>query len=416
MGLLERLQHGWNAFSKNRDPTTNYNITYNGSYYRPDRPRLSRGNEKTIVTAILNRIALDVADLDFKHIQLDEDGRYEKDINSSLNDCLNLEANIDQSGKAFIQDITMSMFDEGCVAIVPVDTTLDPEVTGSYDIESMRTGKIIEWYPTAVKVRVYNDKTGEKEDVVISKNVVSIIENPFYAVMNEPNSTLKRLVRKLNILDAIDEQSGSGKLDLIIQLPYVIKTDARRKQAEDRRKDIEAQLSGSKYGIAYTDGTERITQLNRPVENNLMSQIEYLTNMLYRQLGMTKGILDGTADDKTMINYYNRIIGPIATAISDGMRRTFLTKTARTRGQTIQFFRDPFKLIPANEIAEMADKLTRNEIASSNEMRQKMGWKPVKDPSADELRNKNLNADRQEDHSPMVGYDYYEEEEENQND
>ena len=416
MGLLERLQHGWNAFSKNRDPTTNYNITYNGSYYRPDRPRLSRGNEKTIVTAILNRIALDVADLDFKHIQLDEDGRYEKDINSSLNDCLNLEANIDQSGKAFIQDITMSMFDEGCVAIVPIDTTLDPEVTGSYDIESMRTGKIIEWYPTAVKVRVYNDKTGEKEDIVISKNVVSIIENPFYAVMNEPNSTLKRLVRKLNILDAIDEQSGSGKLDLIIQLPYVIKTDARRKQAEDRRRDIEAQLSGSKYGIAYTDGTERITQLNRPVENNLMSQIEYLTNMLYSQLGMTQGILDGTADDKTMINYYNRIIGPIATAISDGMRRTFLTKTARTRGQTIQFFRDPFKLIPANEIAEMADKLTRNEIASSNEMRQKMGWKPVKDPSADELRNKNLNADRQEDHSPMVGYDYYEEEEENQND
>lgn len=280
----------------------------------------------------------------------------------------------------------------------------------------MRTGKIIEWYPTAVKVRVYNDKTGEKEDIVISKNVVSIIENPFYAVMNESNSTLKRLVRKLNILDAIDEQSGSGKLDLIIQLPYVIKTDARRKQAEDRRRDIEAQLSGSKYGIAYTDGTERITQLNRPVENNLMSQIEYLTNMLYSQLGITQGILDGTADDKTMINYYNRIIGPIATAISDGMRRTFLTKTARTRGQTIQFFRDPFKLIPANEIAEMADKLTRNEIASSNEMRQKMGWKPVKDPSADELRNKNLNADRQEDHSPMVGYDYYEEEEENQND
>lgn len=416
MGLLERLQHGWNAFSKNRDPTTNYNITYNGSYYRPDRPRLSRGNEKTIVTAILNRISLDVADLDFKHIQLDEDGRYEQDIKSSLNDCLNLEANIDQSGKAFIQDITMSMFDEGCVAIVPIDTTLDPEVTGSYDIESMRTGKIIEWYPTAVKVRVYNDKTGNKEDIVISKKVVSIIENPFYAVMNEPNSTLKRLVRKLNILDAIDEQSGSGKLDLIIQLPYVIKTDARRKQAEDRRKDIEAQLSGSKYGIAYTDGTERITQLNRPVENNLMSQIEYLTNMLYSQLGMTQGILDGTADEKTMINYYNRIIGPIATAIADGMRRTFLTKTARTRGQTIQFFRDPFKLIPANEIAEMADKLTRNEIASSNEMRQKMGWKPVKDPSADELRNKNLNADRQEDHSPMVGYDYYEEEEENQND
>lgn len=416
MGLLERLQHGWNAFSKNRDPTTNYNITYNGSYYRPDRPRLSRGNEKTIVTAILNRIALDVADLDFKHIQLDEDGRYEQDIKSSLNNCLTLEANIDQSGKAFIQDITMSMFDEGYVAIVPIDTTLDPEITGSYDIESMRTGKIIEWYPTAVKVRVYNDKTGNKEDIVISKKVVSIIENPFYAVMNEPNSTLKRLVRKLNILDAIDEQSGSGKLDLIIQLPYVIKTDARRKQAEDRRKDIEAQLSGSKYGIAYTDGTERITQLNRPVENNLMSQIEYLTNMLYSQLGMTQGILDGTADEKTMINYYNRIIGIIATAIADGMRRTFLTKTARTRGQTIQFFRDPFKLIPASEIAEMGDKLTRNEIASSNEMRQKMGWKPVKDPSADELRNKNLNADRQGDRSPMVGYDYYEEEEENQND
>jgi hypothetical protein len=389
MGFLDRLQHGWNAFL-NRDPTSSYQQYGSGYYYRPDRPRFSRGNERSIITSIYNRIALDVAAIDIKHCRLDEDERFKEVIKSGLNTCLTLEANLDQTGRAFIQDVVMSMFDEGCVAIVPVDTNINPKVTGSYDIESMRTGKIMEWYPKHVKVRVYNENTGEKEDIVFPKKVVAIIENPLYAVMNEPNSTLQRLKKKLVLLDAIDEQSGSGKLDLIIQLPYVIKTDARRQQAENRRKDIEDQLAGSKYGIAYTDGTERITQLNRPVENNLMKQIEYLTSMLYSQLGITQSILDGTADEKTMLNYYSRSIEPIISAIVDEMKRKFLTKTARSQLQTILFFRDPFKLVPVNDLAEISDKFTRNEIATSNEIRQVIGWKPSNDPKADQLVNSNI--------------------------
>ena len=390
MDIGSRLKHAWNAFM-NRDPTeVDYDIgpSY---YYRPDRPRLTRGNERSIVTAVYNRIALDVSDIDIRHVRLDENGRYIEDIDSGLNNCLTVEANIDQTGKAFIQDVVMSMLDEGCVAIVPVDTTLNPKVTGSYDINSMRTGKIIQWYPQHVKVNLYNDKTGRKEEVTLPKSMVAIVENPLYAVMNEPNSTLQRLIRKLNLLDYVDEQTGAGKLDLIIQLPYVIKSNARRQQAEDRRADIERQLKDSKYGIAYTDGTERITQLNRPVENNLMKQIEYLTSMLYSQLGINQAVLDGTADEKTMLNYTNRSIGPIISAIVDEMKRKFLTKTARSQMQSIRYFKDPFKLVPVNEIAEISDKLTRNEIASSNEIRQIIGWKPSQDPAADELRNKNLN-------------------------
>ena len=385
-----RLKHAWNAFM-NRDPTeVDYDIGP-AYYYRPDRPRLTRGNERSIVTAVYNRIALDVSDIDIRHVRLDPDGRYIEDIDSGLNNCLTVEANIDQTGKAFIQDVVMSMLDEGCVAIVPVDTTINPKVTGSYDINSMRTGKIIQWYPQHVKVRLYNDQNGRKEEVILPKSIVAIVENPLYAVMNEPNSTLQRLIRKLNLLDYVDEQTGAGKLDLIIQLPYVIKSNARRQQAEGRRADIERQLKDSKYGIAYTDGTERITQLNRPVENNLMKQIEYLTSMLYSQLGINQAVLDGTADDKTMLNYTNRSIGPIISAIVDEMKRKFLTKTARSQMQSIRYFKDPFKLVPVNEIAEISDKLTRNEIASSNEIRQIIGWKPSQDPAADELRNKNLN-------------------------
>ena len=390
MDIGSRLKHAWNAFM-NRDPTeVDYDIGP-AYYYRPDRPRLTRGNERSIVTAVYNRIALDVSDIDIRHVRLDENGRYIEDIDSGLNNCLTVEANIDQTGKAFIQDVVMSMLDEGCVAIVPVDTTLNPKVTGSYDINSMRTGKIIQWYPQHVKVNLYNDKTGRKEEVTLPKSMVAIVENPLYAVMNEPNSTLQRLIRKLNLLDYVDEQTGAGKLDLIIQLPYVIKSNARRQQAEDRRADIERQLKDSKYGIAYTDGTERITQLNRPVENNLMKQIEYLTSMLYGQLGINQAVLDGTADEKTMLNYTNRSIGPIISAIVDEMKRKFLTKTARSQMQSIRYFKDPFKLVPVNEIAEISDKLTRNEIASSNEIRQIIGWKPSQDPAADELRNKNLN-------------------------
>ena len=390
MNIGSRLKHAWNAFM-NRDPTeVDYDIGP-AYYYRPDRPRLTRGNERSIVTAVYNRIALDVSDIDIRHVRLDENGRYIEDIDSGLNNCLTVEANIDQTGKAFIQDVVMSMLDEGCVAIVPVDTTLNPKVTGSYDINSMRTGKIIQWYPQHVKVNLYNDKTGRKEEVTLPKSMVAIVENPLYAVMNEPNSTLQRLIRKLNLLDYVDEQTGAGKLDLIIQLPYVIKSNARRQQAEDRRADIERQLKDSKYGIAYTDGTERITQLNRPVENNLMKQIEYLTSMLYGQLGINQAVLDGTADEKTMLNYTNRSIGPIISAIVDEMKRKFLTKTARSQMQSIRYFKDPFKLVPVNEIAEISDKLTRNEIASSNEIRQIIGWKPSQDPAADELRNKNLN-------------------------
>lgn len=390
--LTSRLKKAWNAFTNNRDPTSvpQYRDIGTSYVYRPDRVRFSRGNEKTIATSVYNRIAMDVASIKFKHCRIDNNERYIEDIKSGLNDCLNLEANIDQTGRSFIQDVVMSMFDEGAVAIVPVDTSFDPTKSTSYDILSMRTGKILEWYPAHVKVRVYNDRTGRKEDIILPKRSVAIVENPLYAVINEPNSTMQRLVRKLNILDAIDEQSGSGKLDLIIQLPYVIKTEARKDQAEKRRKDIEEQLKGP-YGIAYTDGTEKITQLNRPVENNLMKQIEYLTNQLYSQIGMTASVLDGTADEKAMLNYNNRTIEPIASAIVDAMKRSFLSKTARTQGQTIMFFRDPFKLVPINNIADIADKFATNEILSSNEIRQIIGMKPADDPKADELRNSHLN-------------------------
>lgn len=390
MSFGSRLKHAWNAFT-GTDYTT-YQDVGPGYSSRPDRIRLTRGNERSIITSVYNRIALDVAALNVQHIRLDENGRFLSVIQDGLNTCLTVEANIDQTARAFIQDIVVSMLDEGCVAIVPVDTTYDPSVTGSYDIQTMRVGKILDWYPQHVRVRLYNERTGTKENILVSKSTVAIVENPLYAVVNEPNSTMQRLIRKLNLLDVIDEQSGSGKLDLIIQLPYVIKTEARRQQAENRRKDIEAQLSGTKYGIAYADGTERITQLNRSVNNNLMSQIEYLTSMLYSQLGITQSILDGTADEKTMLNYNNRTIEPIISAIVDEMKRKFLTKTARSQSQSISFFRDPFKLVPVNDIAEIADKFTRNEIMTSNEIRQVIGMKPSDDPRADELRNKNLSA------------------------
>ena len=390
MKFTDRIKHSWNAFL-NRDPTYNYRDLGGPSYgYRPDRMRFTRGNERSIVTSVYNRIALDAASIDIMHVQLDKDDRFESVRDSALNECLTRNANIDQTGRAFIQDVVMSMLDEGCVAIVPVDTTINPNISNSYEINTVRTAKIVEWYPAHVKVNLYNDRTGRKEDLILPKKTVAIIENPLYAVINEPNSTMQRLIRKLNLLDVIDEQSGSGKLDLIIQLPYVIKTDARRQQAEQRRKDIEMQLSGSKYGIAYTDGTERITQLNRSVDNNLMKQIEYLTSMLYSQLGITQAILDGSADDKTMLNYYNRTIEPIVSSIVDEIQRKFLTKTAITQKQAILYFRDPFRLVPVNEIAEIADKFTRNEIMTSNEIRQIVGMKPSKDPNADELRNKNL--------------------------
>lgn len=386
-----RLKHAWNAFL-NRDPTNTYRYGMSGGYsYRPDRFRFTRGNERSIVTAVFNRIALDVASVSIQHCELDANGRFKSVVDSGLNNCLNLEANIDQTGRAFIQDVAMSMMDEGCVAIVPIDTTIDPEIADGFDVDSMRVGQIISWYPQHVKVRVYNEEVGYKQDIVMHKSSVAIIENPLYAVVNEPNSTLQRLIRKLNLLDAVDEQSSSGKLDLIIQLPYTIKSEARRKQADARRKSIEDQLSGSKYGIAYIDSTEHVTQLNRSVENNLMKQVEYLTSMLFSQLGITQSILDGTADDKTMLNYYNRTIEPIISAIVDDMKRKFLSKNARSRGKSIMFFRDPFKLVPVSELAEISDKLTRNEVATSNEMRQVIGWKPSTDPKADELRNSNLN-------------------------
>lgn len=383
-----RFRRAWNAFL-NRDPT-NYNNIGTSYSYRPDRPRLTRGNERSIITAIFNRIALDVASIDIRHCILDKDDRFQSIKDSGLNDCLSLEANIDQTGRAFIQDVVMSMLDEGCVAIVPVDTTDNPDITMGYDINTMRTGKIVEWYPAHVKVRLYNDRTGNKEEVIFSKRSVGIVENPLYAIINEPNSTMQRLIRKLNLLDVVDEQSCSGKLDLIVQLPYSIKTPSRREMAETRRKDIEMQLSGSKYGIAYMDGTEKITQLNRPVENNLMSQVEYLTNMVYSQLGITQSILEGSADEQTMLNYTSRCIEPIISAIVDEMKRKFLSKTARTQKQTILFFREPFKLVPVSAIAEIADKFTRNEIMSSNEVRQKIGMKPSSDPKADQLINSNI--------------------------
>lgn len=396
LSISSRLKHAWNAFQMNRNPTYTNNYYGSSSSTRPDRMRFSRGNEKSIVTSIYNRIALDVSQLSFEHVQLDKDGRYSETKTTVLNTCLTLEANLDQTSRAFFQDAALSMFDEGSIALVPIDTNLDPNITGGYDIESIRVGQILTWYPKHIKVRLYNEQTGIKEDRIIPKSIAAIIENPFYTVMNQSNSTMQRLIRKLSLLDAIDEQSASGKLDLIIQLPYTVKSNLRKQQAEERRKAVEDQLYDSKYGIAYIDSTERVIQLNRPVENNLMSQIEYLQNLLYSQLGITQSILDGSADDKTMLNYYNRIVEPIAAAFVDEMRRKFLTKTARTQGQSIMFFRDPFKLVPVNELAEISDKLTRNEIASSNEMRQIIGWKPSKDPKADELRNKNLNQPESE--------------------
>lgn len=390
-----RLKHAWNAFF-NKDPTIDYqipNVISGGYSYRPDRYRFTKGGERTIIASIYNRIAVDCASIDVKHVRLDYNGRFLEEMNSDLNECLTVEANVDQTGRSFIEDAIISMLDEGCVAIVPVDASLDPtKKSDAYDIETLRTGKIVQWYPRHVRVRVYNEITGRKEEIVLPKKMVAIVENPFYSVMNEPNSTLQRLIRKLSLSDYLDEQTTSKKLDLIIQLPYIIKTESRRKQAEQRRNDIINQLSDSDYGIAYTDGTEKITQLNRPIENQLASQIEYLTSMLYSQLGMTQEILNGTADEKTMLNYYSRTIEPILSALTEEMKRKFLSKTARTQGQSIEFFRDPFKLVPTSQISEMADKFTRNEIMTSNEIRQIIGMKPSEDPNADELRNKNLSA------------------------
>lgn len=385
--LRERIQHGWNAFL-NRDPT----ISERGmnTSYRPDRVRLAYGTERSIISSIYNRLSIDVAAITMQHVRLDQNGRYVETMVSGLNDCLNVSANIDQTGRSFIQDLVMSMFDEGCIAVVPVDTTLNPNLTGSYDIQTMRVGKILDWYPSSVRIQLYNEKTGLKQEVTLPKSMVAIIENPLYAVMNEPNSTLKRLITKLNLLDAIDQQTGANKLDLILQLPYVIKTPARQAQAEQRRKDLETQLASSKFGIAYTDGTEKVTQLNRPVENNLMAQIEYLTNMLYSQLGLTQSIFEGTADEKTMLNYFNRTIEPCLAAISLEFTRKFLTKTARTQKQSVTYFRDPFRLVPVTELADIADKFTRNEILSSNDVRAIVGYKPKDDERAEALVNKNI--------------------------
>ena len=390
MGIKDRLQHAWNAFT-NRDPTENYR--YSGEYsssYRPDRPRLSRGNERSIATSVFNRIAMDAAAINMFHAKIDQNGRFITYVNSGLNNCLTLEANKDQTGRSFIQDVVLSMLDEGCVAIVPVDTDKANDGANIVDIETMRVGKIKEWYPNHVLVELYNDQTGINQDLKLAKSAIGIIENPLYAVINEPNSTLQRLIRKLVLLDSVDNQSSAGKLDMVIQLPYVIKTDARRKEADKRKKDLEDQLNGSKYGIGYIDGTEKITQLNRPVENNLMSQIEYLTSMLYSQLGITTSVLDGTADPKVMLNYFNRTVEPILAAIADEMKRKFLSKTARTQGQSVVFIRDPFKLLPLDNLAEIADKFTRNEIASANEIRQVIGMQPSTDPKADRLQNSNM--------------------------
>ena len=391
ISLVNRIKNSWNAFF-NKDPTfPNYYNYSGGSYYKPDRIRLTRGNERSTITSVFNRIALDVASISINHCRLDNNKRFKEIIDSNLNNCLSLEANIDQTSRALIQDVVMSMFDEGSVAIVPIDTIGNPEKSTSYEILTLRTGKIIAWFPNHIRVRIYNDRTGKEEEISVLKRNAAIIENPLYAVMNEPNSTLQRLIRKLTLLDSVDEQSSSGKLDLIIQLPYVVRSESRKAQAEQRRQDIERQLKGSKYGIAYTDGTEKITQLNRPVENNLMKQVEYLTSMLYSQLGITQSILDGSADEKTMRNYNSRTIEPIVSAIVDEMKRKFLSKTARSQKQTIMFFSDPFKLVPVSDLAEIADKFTRNEILSSNEIRQVIGVKPSDDPKADQLINSNLN-------------------------
>jgi len=388
LAIVRRLQHAWNAFL-NKDPTFR-GPHESSSSSRPDRIRLNISNGRSIIAPIYNRIGIDVSSLSINHVRLDQNGRYVETIKSGLNEVLSTSANIDQTGTALMLDIVISMFDEGCVAIVPVDTTIDPTISGSFDIQSLRTGRILEWLPSKVRVRVYNEKTGMKDDIVLPKNMVAIVENPLYTVMNEPNSTLQRLIRKLNLLDAVDEQSGSGKLDLIIQLPYIIKTPARKQQAEERRKDIENQLAGSKYGIAYTDGTEKVTQLNRAAENNLMAQITYLTSMLHSQLGLTESIFNGTANEEEMLNYYNRTVYPILSAIVNEMKRKFLTKTARSQNQSIMYFREPFKLVPVKDLAEIADKFTRNEILTSNEFRSEIGYKPSPDPKADELRNKNL--------------------------
>ena len=394
--LSERIQHAWNAFL-NREPYDPPSYVSSGGYsYNPFRPKLTRGHERSIVSAVYNRIAIDCAAIDIRHVRVDENGHYKADISSTLQECLTVEANVDQTSRAFIQDAVMSMLDEGSIAIVPVDTDISPFQNNTFNILSMRVGKILEWYPRHVRIDLYDDRSGQHRQITMPKSAIAIVENPFYTVMNEPNSTLQRLIRKLNILDVIDEQSGSGKLDLIIQLPYAVKTEARRQQAEQRRKDIEVQLTGSKYGIAYIDSSEHVTQLNRSVENNLMSQIEYLTSMLYSQLGITEEVMKGTADEATMLNYYNRTIEPILSAITDEMKRKFLTKTARTQLQSIEFFRDPFRLVPVSQIAEIADKFTRNEIMTSNEIRGVIGMKPSDDPSADQLRNKNLNQSPEE--------------------
>lgn len=389
MSFIDRVRRAWNVF-KNKDPTHRWSDGI-GYSYRPDRMRYTRGNERSIITSVYNRLSVDTAKNPLLHVRLDEQGRYLETIKSGLNSCLTLSANIDQTGRAFVQDAVQSMLDEGCVALVPIDTDDEPKDSKNFKIYTIRTGKIVNWYPTHVRVNVYNERTGEREDIDVPKATTAIVENPFYAVMNEPSSTMSRLARKLGLLDVVDEHASSGRLDMIIQLPYVIKTEARRQQAEIRRKDIEQQLSEGKYGIAYTDGTERITQLNRPVENNLMKQIEYLTNLLFSQLGITQAILDGTADDKTMQNYYQRVIEPILSAFADEMKRKFLTEDARDEdNQSIMFFTDPLKMIAPSQLAELADKLTRNEIVTSNEIRQAIGMPPSKDPNADVLRNKNL--------------------------
>lgn len=394
LNIGSRLKRAWNAFT-NRDPTGGYKSVGPGYSLSPSRPRLSRGNEKSIVNAVLTRIAMDAAAIDIKHCRLDKNGRYLEDVDSPLNDCFNLSANIDQTGRAFKLDIYLSLLDEGCIALVPIDTTDNPDDTNSYDINSMRVCRILDWYPQHVRVLAYNDRKGKKEELVMPKSQVAIIENPAYSVMNEPNSTMQRLKKKLSLLDATDEQSASGKLDLIIQLPYAVKSELKRQQVEERRKDIEDQLTNGKYGIAWADGTEKITQLNRPVENNLMKQIEYLTNLFYSQLGVTQSVMDGTADEKTMLNYNNRTIEPLVAAVVDEVKRKFLTKTARTKGQSISYFTDPFKLVPVDNIAEIADKFTRNEIMTSNEIRQIIGMKPSNDPKADQLVNSNISQPNQ---------------------
>jgi hypothetical protein len=392
-----RFKKAWNAFF-NRNEINNESYYVSGSYSKPDRVRLSRGNERSIVTSIINKIAIDVASIDINHCRVDEEDRFQEIIKDDLNNCLNFESNLDQTSRSFFQDVVMSMLNSGVVAIIPVDTSKDPNLTDSYDIYTMRTGKIVNWYPNSILVSVYNERTGQRQEITVLKKNAAIIENPLYAVMNEPNSTLQRLIRKLVLLDAIDENNSSGKLDLIIQLPYVVKSEIRKQQANERRAEIERQLRGSKYGIAYTDGTEKITQLNRSVDNQLMTQIEYLTSMLYSQLGISQAVLDGTADEKVMNNYFTHTIEPIISAIVDEMSRKFLTKTARSQGQRILFFRDPFKLIPVSEMAELADKFTRNEILTSNEVRQIIGRKPSSDPKADQLVNSNISQPKDRDY------------------